>query len=363
MMKQAKDLSKPQYKLRADAVKIEQYLERIHEEEVNSDAPHELYDYLLSVRKSLTSLLDETIQAPAHPSEDVSDVVDLERDLAAFADNLKATAERLWRDEFKGKPRRDQQTRLVSLTRYTRLLMRLWFEATCYYERVVADSRFRAPIEIEPEQKDEIRDTVEAIHKAAVDYRRDLNRWNKELQPIVKRSLLRIERSDAEHRKSLARIFGPDGISIDEPGWIGYATNVGDELRYQYFDLRVRTGWQMRRFRFIGAAVLRIIGITTGYGMRPWRFAGTVLFWFLAFFAAYFTLDATQGSQCYPAALTLSSLLNHAYLTITNMTSLGSSPAPCSPATKALSGFESIIGYFLLAILVALLYEKLSESE
>jgi hypothetical protein len=115
---------------------------------------------------------------------------------------------------------------------------------------------------------------------------------------------------------------------------------------------------------------------TTGYGTKPGRFVRTALAVIVAFAVLFFANDyfnpglRTNARFC--PGVNLSStpwweiVIRYLYITVTNLTSLGSNAALaqyCGGAvTEVLLVAASLTGYFFLATLGALLYQQIREA-
>jgi hypothetical protein len=144
----------------------------------------------------------------------------------------------------------------------------------------------------------------------------------------------------------------------DELGWGLFARPVSLELRYRRDVFEQRQRWREVLTAPALAAPLRVIWAVfgeafkwmTGYGRKPARFLVTACLTILMFTALYGLNDYAHG-----AALSPQQVGTDLYTTIVYLTSVGSDRTLVGFA-PALVCVESLLGYFLLSVLAALLF-------
>lgn len=219
----------------------------------------------------------------------------------------------------------------------------------------VVDNVFQRP-------QDVIRDFTAARRQ----YNRQITAWK------LTRALLPGEReaTDATEYNTWSRDFARARDA--ELGWGPFARAVSSELRYQCHKMELRQRWievlhphpgflalALTPVRFVLALALWIFKATTGFGLKPGRFALTAGATVFTFSALYFADDALV--HCQGVQWTADSYWHEIYNAVANLTSVGVTPGPCGPATGALISVESLIGYFLLSVLAAMLFSWLTD--
>ena len=294
---------------------------------------------------------------------------------------VRAVAERMWRDNFlidqgtagtsardankhakqriKAKdPKGTAEVRWLEFAvRQSHTLLLLWLEVKIFHIRQQVNFAFyRQRNSDNPTQQtiDRIRHEIKAYHKV-------LHDWNVELRTVFGRNYFVFEQEDAQRLKSVRNESGADHVAMDEVGWIGQASLVGDELHFQYFLALTRVARDHPRqwLNYLGLQVLRC---AIGYGVRPKRFAFLSLILLLVFSLLYF-FNARLNGVPLNDALSLNQIGSDFYYGLANMISFGSNKVPNGPLVKSVSLIQGLLGYFMLATLAALLIERLTESE
>lgn len=98
--------------------------------------------------------------------------------------------------------------------------------------------------------------------------------------------------------------------------------------------------------------------LTCGFGFRPRRIAGTVASVIPLFTGIYFADDTLIDRCSSPSGQQIASSL---YNAITNLISLGGAPALCGAHIGIIASVETLIGYFVLSILAAMLFIWLTD--
>lgn len=260
--------------------------------------------------------------------------------------------------------------RLQEVTNYSRSLLLLWVEAKFYSMRMESNYRFYAMserVEAEDVLEHSYR-TAQAFRDILDEYRVRIRGWDKELSRKVGIRPFSTLPGEAQRLKTLSTIFGPQHVLMEELGWLAQASLASRELRYQYFDSLLRERWRAVQ-KWPSALWFLLLKLTTGFGLRPMRFAIVSSVTVLLFTALFFLSDARADSKCqhYPTTLTwpgiVPSILGHLYVAATNLTGLGSSPVPCGLGFQSIQVFETLIGYFLLATLAALLLQQVIDVD
>lgn len=303
------------------------------------------------------------------------------------------TAERLWRDEFigmatqqeakkyfQGRPFRRRNVELTdgnllyleTLIRWSRQILLLRIQVSLY--RLRASKNFN-PFPLRDDRGNRKRDMRQQVRHILDDYKITLKKWDVEIQKLLGKRFFEQDFGDPEQLKALLALFGPEYTEPEEIGWLPFAEGVREVLRFQYYDFRLRQRRLKRQyFKATGYFLLRI---TTGYGSDPGLFLGVSLFAFGLFAGLYFLNDyyndgfASATHTCYmnqTHGLTWwQNIIHYVYIAVTNMTSLGSNASQAAycggMGTSVLLVLSSLLGYFLLAMLAALLIQKLTESE
>lgn len=100
-------------------------------------------------------------------------------------------------------------------------------------------------------------------------------------------------------------------------------------------------------------------GLTTGFGLKPSRFAGTTFLTIVVFSVAYFADAAVSG--CAGQAWSLGDFPRNIYYAVANLTGVGALPSGCVRDAGAIISAESLMGYFLLSVLAAMLFAWLTD--
>jgi hypothetical protein len=169
------------------------------------------------------------------------------------------------------------------------------------------------------------------------------------------------EAGDALAYSAWSRDFGKD--SDVEINWSLFAHAVSSELVYQSRKMQERRWWKEALLSqpgiatpllFLKALALWIFKVTTGFGLKPARFGLTVFATMFIFSFLYFIDDTV--ARCKDATGSMASYWQEIYYAIGNFTSIGTNPGgPCGPFTDMLISIETLIGYFLLSVLAAML--------
>lgn len=261
--------------------------------------------------------------------------------------------------------------------------LRLMLLARMYSVRADINGLLEMPvIERERSRYQSVQDVLSAFDLAFKQYRAQVHTWN--LGKTLRHGEL-IE-GDATAIDAWSREFGQ--ARDQEYGWNQFARHVGKELRYRRDTLDMRLRWtevvyrrepddiprsrlrlvRFRLRRFISAIPARLVSLgwalaTTafmiaGFGRKPGRFAANIASVILAFSILYFGDDYLL-TQCAGQA-TLRHYGHALYLAVANFTNLGGSGS-CGPFQGALVSVESLIGYFLLSVLAAMLFVWLTD--
>lgn len=163
----------------------------------------------------------------------------------------------------------------------------------------------------------------------------------------------------------------------EEFGWSRFAPTFATELRYRRYLVQEHRRWRELLFghnrprtlrslvlglpllfiRLLGAVGFYLFGLTTGYGLKPRRFAGAVALTILTFSVLYFADDFVL-SQC-GGQLNVRSYGQSLYFAVANLTNVGANGI-CGSHQGVLVSVESLIGYFLLSVLAAMLFAWLT---
>lgn len=327
------------------------------------------------------------------------------REWARFISDVQAAAEHIWRDEFKqdasDKASRERlqghqfalRRRAVSLGRiagqitgdpieqlrqlewlvgYARALKLLEVEARLYQERMRSNFQFyvRPRADAQDGAARARGSPITAINSIMNTHHNTMHKWDRELSKVAGKHLFQLQQSDAQRLRILSKEFGPEGVKPDELGWPTEASRVGNKLRYEYFDalssVARRSNWPL-------AVWLLLFKVSSGYGLRPLRFArltlGAVGTFTAFFFASDLFLSGAQARQAcgiYHVVWGWPDILNtlgqHIYIALTTMTTLGADPKPCGLGADVLLTAAAVTGYFLLAMLAALLVQQMTEA-
>lgn len=173
---------------------------------------------------------------------------------------------------------------------------------------------------------------------------------------------------DAEQFRAWSEDFQPkEDTAAYEPGWVIHAETVGRLLFMQYRKALGREYW--RSPETWGRAVLySLYWIVAGYGFVPGRTLIISLGVFFGFAVAQ-RLDDGFTPQCVVGPVSLSgfpwaplrAIAYYIEVSTSSLTSLGAVATPCGEFHGFLSAGESLIGYFLLAILTTLFVQSILE--
>ena len=132
------------------------------------------------------------------------------------------------------------------------------------------------------------------------------------------------------------------------------------------------------------ASIQGLFGLTTGFGTRPRRFVVTALcviggYWLLFFVNDFFNpgipavlsghyFCPADGSINQPGYIAIPKLIiKYLYLAVTNLSSLGSDSTLAqfcnSSFARVILTSSAVVGYFLLAMLAALLFQIITERD
>lgn len=197
------------------------------------------------------------------------------------------------------------------------------------------------------------------------------------------------ESGDSTAYNAWSRDFGR--ASDTEIYWSLFARDIGTELRYQSRRMQLKHLWSKVRYTgpdvqvpahflsalplpesyrkniyigiqkskpFLQALGLWIFKVIAGFGLKPARFVGTVIGTIIFFSLFYFIDDA--WARCNHVTWSLGAYLQEIYYAIGNFTSVGTNPGgPCGPRTDVLISIETLMGYFLLSLLAAMLVARI----
>jgi hypothetical protein len=147
-------------------------------------------------------------------------------------------------------------------------------------------------------------------------------------------------------------------ISEDELGWGRFSHRIGVELRYSRYSFELSQRWAEVGSPPIPLAVPRVAWAllveafkgVAGFGLKPVRFATTAVLTLLLFTTLYCLNDIWVH-----IALTRERVAHNLYIAIVYLTSVGSGSQPQGFA-PVLIAVESVLGYFLLSVLAAMLF-------
>lgn len=296
----------------------------------------------------------------------------------SLADTIRGSAERIWRDLFldstadlkKAVP----QDTLRRITRTSQLLMLLWLETVLYQDRAISNySGHRMEHAKGESTRKSIRDHVKV-------YRSTLKKWDKELKRLMSgykvKTYFRTHRLESQQFRRLIRQFGD--LNAEELGWASQASDAEAELRYQQRDeLRREYRAEKNWAGYIGMEALRW---TTGYGTKPSYFAITTFtvwgidalaFWLNDYFHYGFQSAQHFCAQSQPHLHQWQDYilegLRYFYIAITNLTSLGINTSLATYCGGAISEIAvlatTLLGYFMLGLLSAVLYTQLTQRD
>lgn len=260
--------------------------------------------------------------------------------------------------------------------------LRLMLVARMYSVRADINGLLEMPvIERERSRYQGDQDVLNAFDLAFKQYRTQVRTWK--LGKSLRHGEL-IE-GDAAAIDAWSREFGR--ARDQEYGWNQFARNVGKELRYRRDTLDMRRRWievvfrrspdnaphsrlgrwRYRLQRFISAVPARLVSLVwalattafmiAGFGRKPGRFAANIAVIILVFSGLYFGDDYLL-SHC-GGMPTLRNYGHALYLAIANFTNVGATV--CGPFQGALVSIESLIGFFLLSVLAAMLFVWLTD--
>lgn len=319
------------------------------------------------------------------------DFFDAWEDLATV---IRVAADRLWRDEFlndssdsaiRGRFRarrgdtadqrrvRGEVGGFELLCQESHVLMHLYLQAVLFRIRAMQNVHGGNLILHPTGRRQKIEGQLEDVISG---YTKQLSAWQEEIRKVTGLDFFGLQYGDVQWFRALSKAFGPSSVDINETGWITLAADARTELRYQFFKARMRENWKTNHR--LTAIIQWLFGITTGFGTRPRRFLATAAIFIGAYFFLFLANDwvqidpGTGGHFC--AASGSASLdgwqliIKYLYLAVTNMSSLGSDTSVakfCSSTafSQALLTSSAIVGYFLLAMLAALLFQIITERD
>jgi hypothetical protein len=147
-------------------------------------------------------------------------------------------------------------------------------------------------------------------------------------------------------------------ISEDELGWGRFSHRIAADLRYRRYSFELHQRWQeigsspilLAPLRFVWALLMEAFKWVAGFGLKPVRFAVTAVLSLLLFTSLYWLSDALQGPSVKPK-----SLAEDLFTAVVYLTSVGSNQTP-GGVGHVLVAVESVLGYFLLSVLAAMLF-------
>lgn len=304
-------------------------------------------------------------------SRNVGEYSEAPRSWWALANELKSTAEHLWRDiavhedssvqahdhsreEKVTKSQTEQLKRLRWLelsTRYSRAMMVLWVEVNLYYLRCTANFEwaYEGSGDLDDLAESTVKDNVQSTFK---EYWRTMAQWGRQLRSTTRHDFFKASNVDARRIKILSVQFSPENIRPEERGWLEFSSDVHAILLYQYYE------WLGRASRAQGhwarSVWLWMLRITSGYGLKPARLVVALYTLIALFAAAYFVNDASTRACSASAAISQSNVfavvIHYLYVTIVHLFSVGQDPTLCG-AGVYLSVAEGIAGYTLLLLI------------
>lgn len=365
---------------------VQDWLRRNREGE--ADAKLKLYHHL---EKCVSNLADKYLYPdPAQAQVEVAKAVD---SWAEQMEIVRRAAEQLWRDNFlmdtsvtEAGHRLGRRFRfwsrsttarinLEQVTSQSWLLMLLSLDIALYTMRSTSNYLAREGVQTRRESWWRGQATRRQVGLAVKAYQRQLRQWDRELYWVTGSRFFLRQLGDSLRLRALTRKFGPDGVDVRvEAGWVTQAADAADELRYRAID--IHRSESFRSGHPIVAVWLLIQKWTTGYGTKPSRFVRTALIVTVTFGLLFFANDyfnpglRTNTRFCPPVNFSHTPWwevgIHYLYITVTNLTSLGSNAALaqyCGGAvTELLLVAASLTGYFFLATLAALLVQQIREA-
>lgn len=242
-------------------------------------------------------------------------------------------------------------------------LMLLWLETRLYRARYISnnDTAYDAG-EVSQEE-----DNLDLVETEIRRYQEKIDEIDRNARRSANARLLRHFKQysgEATSYMRLRKTFGPDGTPISEHGWILIAADVGDALRFQYYNALMHRyrQWNVPS-RWVSSVWLFIFKYTTGFGVKPLRLLYATIAIIVAFTGLYLVNDAIFGdAACQRDVWSLQSLLSHFYVAVTNLQG-GGTAASCGNGFRLVQSVEIFSGYFILAILSGLVLNKLLETE
>jgi hypothetical protein len=355
-----------------------------------SGDPNAREDIVVHLRERLNSLVEtELFPIRGKPIDELQVYTAWE----GLARTTRAAAERLWRDDFlrdetnrisrqrlsdKGGTHDEQERaqaqiqHLELLCEQSHLLMLLWIESSFYRIRAMSNVRARGAVQGARRRADSVQGQLSKFIK---EYARTLEGWGRELRGVTRLRLFGTQFGDAQRLKTLSKEFGPAKVRAEEAGWVALASDAETELRYQFFNVRLRE--RRRSGHYVSAVTDSINKATTGFGTKPRRFLITVCSTILAFASLFFLNDLFNPGIASPTHFCRGSnitgmqwydiIFKYLYVAVTNLTALGSNSSVTGycggNSVEVLLVLGSLMGYFLLATLAALFFQQLTTSE
>lgn len=255
-------------------------------------------------------------------------------------------------------------------------LLHLWVEARLYAVRARTNFRVyhnarQALISKRPTARlerippgfglahEERRQVRAEVGQIVADYQRALREFDTKLHDRHVKEWRRFTRwfGDAQQFRVWSETFGITGVMAErEPGWEFVAATVGNELYYTYRNM-LRHEHFLVRSQWSSAFVLWVYQVVAGYGFRPGRAARVALSTF-ALFSVLHAMDDYTTPGC-GMALTVERIQYYVAVSVSSFTNLGSVAVPCGRFHVLLLSAESLVGYFLLAVLTTLFIQSL----
>src|SRR5579884_1944313 len=244
------------------------------------DAPGDLY---VSLLRMLVSLKEAALYPTDAPG---STYPQINRNWDGLEQDTLVIAERLWRDDFLkdetndvakqrllGKQNaniRAEQRRFDHLVHQSHQMLLLWLEVKLYRLRVDQNFLFRGEFGESVVTTQRLLDQIKDYFN---EYRNWLKDWNDEIKAVLKRDYFVNQLGDAKRFKSFRKLFGIGSVKDHdkEPGWSRDATEVGEFLRYQYYDTLMKESRRSRK-SLLRAIGLYIYKLTSLFGSNPRRF-------------------------------------------------------------------------------------------
>ena len=265
----------------------------------------------------------------------------------------------LWRKDNANKRRprtfwrrqpQDQDMQLVFLVRYAQQLLRLWVETEFYRVRAFENHNAAS---LDPQART-AENVVQEITDSLQTYHDQIAQWRRHLRSATGKDFFRNSLGNAAQLREWRHQFGID-VTRGEVGYDISAPAIDRELRLQYY----------RALRRERATLGGKFGtFTVELTLRPGRFALLVGVMILSFAALYGGNSYVSGCRDVPtsgeqwAAFFGQSI----FQAITNLVSLGSYDKPCGVVTPWLLSAESVLGYFILAILASSFFQQLQDE-